>query len=147
MKRHFTVWSPVLMGGRLSAGLSKEVSRTAREGGCHTRPVPITASLSDFSPQCASESSERQWEVSPAEGKPCQAQAQVPLSKTRALYPCNQVSYGAQNSPVFPGTIRLHRTFLTSCSKQCQVSLSACCVPGPPHEPSRQGPALVELTF
>lgn len=101
--------------------------------------VPITASLSDFSPRCASESSsERQWEVSPAEEKVCQAQAQVPLSKTRALYPCNQVSFGAQTARSFPGTTRLPRAFLTSRSKQRQASLSACCIPGPPYKPYRQ---------
>lgn len=65
--------------------------------------VPVTTSLSDFSQQCASESSaEEQWEVSPAEGKPCQAQAQAALSKASALCLSKQVGYGAWGSQAVP---------------------------------------------
>ncbi|OWK03529.1 SLA2 [Cervus elaphus hippelaphus] len=47
----------------------------------------------DFSWRCAPEcSSEERWEVSPAGGKPFQAQASAPVCNTKILSPCKQRS-------------------------------------------------------
>lgn len=111
-------WSLVLTGGISFPCVGQEVSRAelgqggveggwagaGGGGGLGTRlgqpwHIPITASLSDFSWRCAPEcSSEERWEVSPAGGKPFQAQASAPVCNTKILSPCKQVGCGPQGS-------------------------------------------------
>lgn len=154
LQRAFRVGGLVLVG-RLLIGLSKEVSRAepGREGvfgdqAWSHSSVPNTASLSDFSQPCASESSaEARWEVSPAEEKPCQAQAQEPLSKASAPRPCLQVGDGAQDSQALPRHCGAALGLPDQPPAQPQGSGSACCSPGLPCEPRRQGPGRVGLTF
>lgn len=145
----FIVGSLVLMEGRLFTCFSKAVSRVqpGREGVSGDQPwshssAPNPVSLSDFSQRCATESSaEERWEVSPAEGKPCQAQAQAPLSKSSTPCLCQQVGDRTQDLQALhthygaalglPDQLLRHSSSVSECLPAVRQAL--------PCEPYRQG--------